>query len=77
LTSCARLRGSGFSGVEEYPTSLYGIAQRIIKEEGMMRFYRGYTAYMLAIIFWMSALPAAGNVVNDIIPNLTDILSGK
>ena len=68
MTSSSKLRGCGFTGVEEYPTSLYGIAQRILKEEGMLRFYRGYSAYMLAIIFWMSALPAAGNFVMNVIP---------
>ena len=65
------------TSIEDYPTSFFGIAKRILKEEGMIRFYRGYSAYMLAIIFWMSALPTGTDFVSNVIPQLADRFSGR
>jgi hypothetical protein len=39
-------------------------------EEGVLSLYRGYTAYMLAIVFWMSVLPVATDFIMNRMPLL-------
>ena len=43
----------------------------MLKEEGPRAFYRGYSAYIFAIIFWVSALPAGSDFAANIVPYLT------
>ena len=50
--------GFGLLRNDEYK-GFFNCLRRIVSEEGPLSLYRGYTAYMLAIMFWMSFLPAA------------------
>jgi len=40
--------------------------------EGFRGFYRGYVGFMMAITFWVSALPVTTEVVMSAIPYLTE-----
>jgi len=65
LTSCDYLRGRGLESVSDYEkTSFWSLAKRIYKNEGgILAFYRGYTAYMFAILFWLAALPGTSELI--------------
>ena len=71
------LRGRGITGTSDYPTTFVGIFRRVLAEEGPRALYRGYMAYMLAIVFWMSALPAGTDFVMNVGPYLTDQIQNR
>ena len=63
------LRGRGFLGVSELPSiSFYSMANQIFHEEGFRGFYRGYLAYMFAIVFWAAALPSTTDAMLNLYP---------
>ena len=40
------------------------MARHIYRNEGgLLAFYKGYSAYMFAVLFWMAALPSATEMV--------------
>ena len=77
LTDSQMLRGRGITGTNEYPTTFIGIFRKILAEEGLRTLYRGYMAYMLAIVFWMSALPAGTDFVMNVGPYLSDRIQNR
>lgn len=78
LTSSDYLRGRGFTSVSELPsTSLVSLGQQVWREEGFRGFYRGYLAYMFAIVFWAAALPAATDSMMNVYPWLQNLRNRK
>lgn len=58
LTGSERLRGRGFPGLSD-GSSVFTLAKQVFEKEGFRGFYKGYCAYMFAIVFWAAALPAS------------------
>lgn len=80
FTSSQSLQGRGFPGLDSEKfggSSMFSIAKRILAEEGPRGFYKGYLAYMFAIVFWAAALPASTDVVLSISPYIQSIRSRK
>ena len=50
---------------------------RIVKEEGPLALYRGYSAYMVAILFWMSVLPLTSEYLLMRIPFMGEQKAAK
>jgi hypothetical protein len=44
----------------------------MLKEEGLRSFYKGYSAFTLAILIWMSAMPLATNFLMEKLPLYID-----
>ena len=53
------------------PDSPTGLLQ-IVKAEGLSSLYRGYSAHLLAILFWMSVLPMATDFLMEKLPVMID-----
>jgi hypothetical protein len=68
ITSSGYLRGLGITSASEAPTSFIKMAKLTWREEGFKGFFRGYTCYMVAIMFWMSALPLTSEFMMNAIP---------
>lgn len=66
------MKGRGFIGVSDLPTSagMLSMMKSVYREEGFRGFYRGYFAYIFAIVFWAAALPAATNSMLNVYPYL-------
>ena len=72
------MRGRGFTGLTELgSTSLPSLAQHVYKTEGLKGFYRGYAAYIFAIVFWAAALPAATDTMMNVYPYLQSLRNRK
>lgn len=63
---------SGMNSAEQYPTSTFGILKQTFNQQGFVGgikgLYGGYMCYMIAIMFWMSALPATTEFLMGINP---------
>jgi len=69
LTQCRRLQGAGLPHVADAPDSFLKMCRETWAKEGFRGFYRGYSCYMVAIMFWMSALPFASQFFNNFDPS--------
>ena len=69
FTQSVRLRGRGFPEMGS-EASMLSIAKRIYAEEGPRGFYKGYMAYIFAIVFWAAALPTSTDTVLSAAPYL-------
>ena len=52
--------------------SFFSCFSEMIKTEGSLSLFRGYSAHMLAILFWMSLLPVATNFLMTKLPLYLD-----
>ena len=78
LTSSDYLRGRGFTGLKEMQSvSFVSLAKKIMSEEGVRGFYKGYFAYMFAIVFWAAALPTATDSMMNLYPRLQNLRNRK
>ena len=79
LTSSDYLRGRGFVGLTELSgsSSLPSLMQQVYREEGLRGFYRGYSAFIFAIVFWAAALPAATDIMLNVYPYLQSLRNRK
>jgi len=72
MTSSRYLQTRGINSATDYPATTIGVLRQTINElgalKGIQSLYRGYCCYMLAIMFWMSALPAATDFWTNAIP---------
>lgn len=46
------------------------MARRMYAEEGLKGFYRGYCAYIFAIVLWAATLPAMTDIMMNVFPYL-------
>jgi hypothetical protein len=68
------LKGLGLSHVNDVPSTFLEMSKMTWQTEGIRGFYRGYSCYIVAIMFWMSALPITTEYFMSAIPEL---LNGK
>jgi len=53
------------------------MAKRMYTEEGLKGFYKGYFAYIFAIVFWAAALPATADNMMSVYPYLENLRNRK
>ena len=70
MTQSSKLRGLGLTHIDEAPNNFLKMVKMTWSTEGVKGFYRGYSVYMVAIMFWMSALPITTEFFMSAIPEL-------
>eukprot|EP00347_Sterkiella_histriomuscorum_P016067 403354614 len=73
---CQSKLGYGLLKNDEYK-GFFNAVKKIYSQEGFLAFYRGYFAYMLAIMFWMSVLPQTTDFMMNRVPLLNEMISGQ
>lgn len=67
LTESRLLTTRGLNSASDYPTTTVGVLRKTFSELGLVggirSLYRGYTCYVIAIMMWMSALPATTELI--------------
>ena len=56
---------------------MVSLGRRLYSEEGLRGFYRGYFAYIFAIVFWAAALPATTDSMMNLYPYLQSLKNRK
>ena len=77
LTSSDYLRGRGMTSLADVQASLPSLFKQVYQEEGFRGFYRGYIAYIFAIVFWAAALPTATNSMMNVYPYIQSLRNRK
>jgi hypothetical protein len=72
LTATRILYLRGLNSAHDYPNTFVGVIKQTIQEQGTVKgilsLYKGYSCYMLAIMLWMSALPATSEMLLSFMP---------
>ena len=71
------MSSKGLTAVSDYPNSMFSIFKKILSEEGVRGFYKGFGGYILAIMLWMSALPATTDFFMNLTPYLKHVAARR
>lgn len=73
LTLSRLLCTRGLNLASDYPTNTIGVLRKTFSQHGIVdgirSLYRGYTCYVIAIMIWMSALPATTELITGFNPD--------
>ena len=72
LTVSHKLAGRGLPSAAQDPSTFSAVARQIMRDEGVRGFFKGYSCYMIAIVFWMSCLPMLTDTLMAAVPYLTN-----